>query len=48
MTDIDVVVKELIYVEDRDILYNMENIITTLNEIKDAIQQLEERLKALE
>ena len=44
----EVVVKELIYVEDKDILYNIENIIETLNEIKDAIEDLDKRLKALE
>jgi len=44
----DIVVKELIYVEDKDILYNIENIIETLNEIKAAIEDLDKRVKALE
>jgi len=44
----DIVVKDLIYLEDRDILLNIENIIQTLNEIKTAIDELDTRLKALE
>ena len=44
----DVVVKDLIYVEDKDILLNVENIITTLNEIKLALAEINARLKALE
>jgi len=44
----DIVVKELLYVRDTDILLNIENIITTLNEIKTAIDELDERLKAIE
>jgi len=42
----DIVVKELIYVEDKDILYNIENIIETLNEIKDAIEEMDKRVQS--
>lgn len=41
-------IRDLLYVSDKDTLINIENILRTLREMKNKIDELEARLKAVE